>query len=173
MLSINNLYVSIPVDAQNYTNFTDWTMSYVRKFSLSSNVRFMPNGWFKSNSRLTDVNLFNVSIISNNAFNLCKNISIAYMPETVSISTFVFGDCNKLEYVILLQNSCKLGDYAFDKTPMSSTSYLGHYGSIYVPASFVSSYKISYGWSNFSSRITSITDLPQELKDKYGLNGVE
>lgn len=171
--AINNLYVSIPVDAQNYTNFTDWTMSEVRKFSLSSNVRFMPNGWFKSNSRLTDVNLFNVSIISNNAFNLCENISIAYMPETVSISTFVFGNCNKLEYVILLKSSCKLGDYAFDKTPMSSTSYLGHYGSIYVPASFVSSYKISYGWSNYSSRITSITDLPQELKDKYGLNGVE
>ena len=62
---------------------------------------------------------------------------------------------------------------ALSNTPFVNSSYTGQYGSVYVPASLVASYKRSTTWSYFSSRITSITDLPQELKDKYGLNGVE
>ena len=171
--AINNLYVAIPIDGGTDYLFSDWSMPGVRKFSLSSNVQAMPAHWFSRNTRLTDVNLYNVSSIANYAFYLCENISAAYMPETVIMNYSAFYGCSKLEYMILLKSSCSLGGFAIANTPMSESSYLGRFGSIYVPASYVQSYKSAIAWSLYSSRITSITDLPQELKDKYNLNGVE
>ena len=46
-----------------------------------------------------------------------------------------------------------LASDAFNNTPMKASSYIGKFGSIYVPAAYVDSYKSSTNWSIFSSRI--------------------
>ena len=47
---------------------------------------------------------------------------------------------------------------AFYNTPMSKSTYTGSFGSIYVPASLVNSYKTATNWSTYSARITSIPE---------------
>jgi len=49
---------------------------------------------------------------------------------------------------------------AFGSTPISNytTSTGGVYGSIYVPASLVDSYKTATNWATYSNRITAIVE---------------
>lgn len=105
----------------------------------------------------------------------CPKLTDLYMPNASStISYFLnVSKCTSLSAIILTKYISSFYSTYLYSTPMSVSSYLGYFGSIYVPASYVQSYKRASGWSYYSSRITSITDLPQELKDKYGLNGVE
>lgn len=49
-----------------------------------------------------------------------------------------------------------IGTNIFAYTPMSSSSYLGYFGSIYVPASLLASYKTATYWSQYSSRMVGI-----------------
>jgi hypothetical protein len=49
-----------------------------------------------------------------------------------------------------------LGVNVFDSTPMTKTSYLGYYGSIYVPSSLLASYKTATNWATYSSRMVGI-----------------
>jgi hypothetical protein len=61
---------------------------------------------------------------------------------------------------LTLTNSsvAKLDDInAFGGTPMSTSSYTGSFGSIYVPASLVDVYKSATNWTKYAARITSIT----------------
>ena len=105
----------------------------------------------------------------------CPKLTDLYMPNAISDYRYFLraSSCTSLSAIIFTKYISSIyTDYLY-RTPMQSSSYLGYFGSIYVPASYVQSYKRAQGWSYYSSRITSITDLPQELKDKYGLNGVE
>ena len=97
------------------------------------------------------------------------------MPNASSTYSYFLdvNRCTSLSAIIFTKYIYGIYSNYLYETPMSKSSYLGYFGSIYVPASYVQSYKRASGWSYYSSRITSITDLPQELKDKYGLNGVE
>ena len=52
----------------------------------------------------------------------------------------------------------------FTNTPMSNNTYLGRYGSIYVPSQMVSSYKAANNWSIYSDRITA---LPSSYDEEY------
>ena len=88
---------------------------------------------------------------------------------------YTYNNCSKLSTIIMNGSNIPFiyGTSIFSNTPITNSTYLGYYGSIYVPNSMVDKYKTNTHWKSYASRITSITDLPQELKDKYGLNGVE
>ena len=105
----------------------------------------------------------------------CPKLTDLYMPNASSTYSYFLdvNRCTSLSAIIFTKYIYGIYSNYLYETPMSKSSYLGYFGSIYVPASYVQSYKRASGWSYYSSRITSITDLPQELKDKYGLNGVE
>lgn len=105
----------------------------------------------------------------------CPKLTDLYMPNALSNNSYFLNvsKCTSLSAIIFTKYISSIYSTYLYSTPMSVSSYLGYFGSIYVPASYVQSYKRASGWSYYSSRITSITDLPQELKDKYGLNGVE
>jgi hypothetical protein len=47
---------------------------------------------------------------------------------------------------------------AFANTPISASSHLGTFGSIYVPASLVDAYKSATNWVTYAARITAIPD---------------
>lgn len=105
--------------------------------------------------------------------NNMSNLESIYAPNLLYCSTI--ANCYKLSTIIMNGSNVPLlnGASIFSNTPITNSTYLGYYGSIYVPNSMVDRYKTTSYWKSYASRITSITDLPQELKDKYGLNGVE
>jgi hypothetical protein len=54
---------------------------------------------------------------------------------------------------------CKLSSSAadvFNFSPIMDSSYVGYYGSIYVPASLITAYKTSTYWSTISNRLVGV-----------------
>ena len=109
---------------------------------------------------LKDVSFPECEYIGNYAFQGCSSISQAYFPVCSKISTATFRYCTKLESAVFLFSSlCILADtQVFAGTPMSASSYLGHFGSIYVPSSLVEEYKSAPNWSVYSDRITAYVE---------------
>ncbi len=109
--------------------------------------------------RLTSVSFPACTTIGVNAFNNCTSLTEASFPACRTIGRGAFAGCTRLvsltlgaSSVVSLNNSD-----AFRSTPIAGYSTTaGMYGSIYVPASLVESYKTAAKWSLFSSRITAI-----------------
>ena len=97
--------------------------------------------------------------ISSNAFANCNALATANFPECTSIGSYAFEFCFNLKSLYLTGSSiCTLSaSNAFTSTPIGgySTS-AGTYGSIYVPASLLTSYKTATNWTYFSSRFVGI-----------------
>ena len=107
---------------------------------------------------LTTANLQSVKTIGNGAFYNC-NIITASFPAATFIDTQAFYRCYNLKSLYLMGSSiCKLSkSYAFLSTPIGGYSAsAGTYGSIYVPASLLTSYKAATNWTYFSSRFVGI-----------------
>ena len=86
----------------------------------------------------------------------CSMLSEVSFPNLSYIGPSAFSGCTSLEKIVLLSTSvCSLGYYVFYNTPMSKSEYLGHFGSIYVPESLVSDYKVAKNWSSYAERITA------------------
>ena len=96
------------------------------------------------------------------AFANCYNLSWVNLPIVSSFRTGAFINCSRLATVILLSTSIVTMQHSsvFFNTPMKSSGYLGYFGSIYVPADLVDSYKTATNWTYFADRITSIDNLP-------------
>lgn len=130
--------------------------------------------YLSNNSTVLDVKLSNCRITDYCCYN-CSNLEDVYNNEVSFMYGYTYNNCSKLSTIIINGSNVPLlnGGSIFSNTPITNSTYLGYYGSIYVPNSMVDRYKTTSYWKSYASRITSITDLPQELKDKYGLNGVE
>ena len=115
--------------------------------------------------RLTSVNFPVCSYIGNNAFRSCSSLTSADFGNNLSISECsiypsAFTACSTLtnltlrySFVATLSNI-----NAFNSTPMSLSTLTGSFGSIYVPASLVDSYKAATNWATYADRITAIVD---------------
>lgn len=145
---------------------------------------------FQTCYKLKNIDLELVTRIGGSTFAYCSELSSIFMPicsmygstsapfrnclnlETVTLgaANFIganaFISCSKLESLYLLCCSViALSNInAFQSTPFSNEALLGHYGSIYVPSSWVSSYKTATNWATYSDRITS---LPSEFDSIY------
>lgn len=130
--------------------------------------------YLSNNSTVLDVKLSNCCITDYCCYN-CSNLEDVYNNEVSHMYGYTYNNCSKLSTIIMNGSNVPIlnGASIFSNTPITNSTYLGYYGSIYVPNSMVDRYKTTTYWKSYASRITSITDLPQELKDKYGLNGVE
>ncbi len=98
--------------------------------------------------------------LGTSAFAYCVNlqeISMCFATECNANS--VFYGCKKLSKVTLLSNTSVISIDAhwFYNTPIHNSSYLGRYGSIYVPSSLYSAFKRASGWSDYSARMVSYT----------------
>jgi len=95
------------------------------------------------------------------AFNYCNNLSTAIFQKCRYIGSSAFYNCTALKSLYLLGSSViapsDMHTDAFYNTPISKSTYLGEFGSIYVPASLVGEYKATRGWSVYSNRITAYT----------------
>ena len=111
--------------------------------------------------RLTSVNFPACTNVGGGAFAYCSSLTYVNLPACMYIHTTAFHSCKSLMKVILGNSSIVSLPYsnAFDSTPMVNSTYTGNFGSIYVPASLVASYKTAANWSYFADRITSIENL--------------
>ena len=99
-------------------------------------------------------------------FQNCTSLRMISLPKCSYISGYyVFSSCSNLSMFVIgtsYSSVCTLMDpYAtFANSPIRYSSYLGYFGSIYVPASLVDAYKTATNWATYSDRITSIDNLP-------------
>lgn len=107
------------------------------------------------------------SFFSNNTFTENYNLSYVFLNNTLSAGSVniyaVFSSCSRLLSLYLLGTASYYNgnNSAFlTGTPISNnTTYTdGVYGSIYVPASYYNMYISTRGWSEYTSRIVSLTD---------------
>ncbi len=116
---------------------------------------------FRSCVNLTTVSIPACTTISDYAFFGCSKLTTVSFPAATTISDYAFGRCYNLKSLYLTGSSlCTLSNSnAFSSTPIGgySTS-AGTYGSIYVPASLLTSYKTATNWTYFSSRFYAVED---------------
>ena len=128
----------------NYTN--DW-------------ITTINSGAFYGCSQLQTVSFPAATSISDAAFYGCRKLQTVSFPAVETIGSSAFIRCYNLKSLYLTGSSlCKLSaSRAFSSTPIGgySTS-AGTYGSIYVPASLLTSYKTATNWTYFSSRFVGI-----------------
>ena len=142
---------------------------------------YIDNGGFKECSSLTTINLPECSYIGQSAFESCRALTVVSLPKCIStqyrtfascyslttinlpkcsyIGTLAFFNCYNLVSLYLTNSSYVTLDasYAFSSTPIGGYSAsAGRYGSIYVPASMLESYKTMTNWTYFSSRFVGI-----------------
>lgn len=115
-------------------------------------------GWFDENVS-GSLSFPQVQFVGSTAFANCNNLSSISFPMLSSIYSGAFNSCYKLISLYLMGSSvCRLQNSScFVSTPIGgySTS-AGRYGSIYVPASLLSSYKTATHWSRLSSRFVGV-----------------
>lgn len=115
---------------------------------------------FNNCHTLSSVLFPNVEIIENGCFYSCSALTEIKLNKCTRIGSSAFRECRKLESVYLLKSEVAtlVNANAFQTTPISNSTYLGHFGSIFVPASLVDAYKSALNWSNYSGRITAYVE---------------
>lgn len=136
---------------------------------------------FRNCSSLETINFPVCEIISAYAFTYCSSLTSAYAPEceTIYASAFyacaslklisfpkctsmfavTFGSCSALESAYFLGSVVPtLNNNPFMSTPLSESSYLGYFGSIFIRQSLLQSFISSSYWNVYSSRFVGLTD---------------
>lgn len=103
---------------------------------------------------------FDATGIGSSAFAECsklKSITFGVLKGDENIGNYVFSGCIALSQFYLNSSTAlfSIKEGWFYHTPMSSSSYLGKYGSIYVPSSLYYSFRRASGWSEYSARMVS------------------
>ena len=128
------------------------TASFPKVTSIGSDA-------FYKCSNLTTVSFPVATSIGDYAFFNCYPLTTVSFPKATSIGNAAFHSCRNLISLYLAGSSiCKLSNSnAFMYTPIYGYSAsAGTYGSIYVPASLLTSYKTATNWTYFSSRFVGI-----------------
>ena len=115
------------------------------------------NSAFVNCSNLSYVSFPKCTFIASYAFSQCSTLATASFPKCTYIGNYAFYSCRALSQLYLNVSSVFSlgGSYAFASTPMSNSTYLGYYGSIYVPSSLYSNFRTATNWSRYSARIAS------------------
>jgi len=158
--SLKSIYLKAVPSVQQ-TNFSG--CSSLSEASLGGVIRLEGSVFFGCTSLQSAFFPFCV-YVGPHCFASCSSLSQVFLGNA-SISNSAFFNCTSLESLYML--TCQvptLFNNAFSNTPMQSDSYLGHFGSIYVPSSLVASFKAATNWASLSDRITA---LPSEYDSKF------
>ena len=106
---------------------------------------------------LTNISLPKCTFLGNTVFYSCTNLPIISLPKISSIGAQAFQYCKSLSSAYFMGSSIATAGYEiFYNTPIAFSSFLGYFGSIYVPASLLASYKTATNWTQYSSRMVGI-----------------
>lgn len=148
---------------RNLTKYINNYIKYIRPYAFAPTLNLttvvFPNAVhigsfaFQQCSSLTTVSFPNVTTIGNSAFYSCPSLTTVSFPNVTTIGSYAFYHCSKLTSIYLMNSIvCSLlNSSAFDGTGITSSK-----GSIFVPASLVTSYKAATNWVYFSNRIFAI-----------------
>ena len=136
--------------------FDDCTSLTTVSFPVCTSINY---GGFSYCTSLTTVSFPACTSIGTYAFHNCSSLTTVSFPACTSIGSSAFNYCRKLISLYLTgSNLCNLlNSNAFSTTPIGGYSAsAGTYGSIYVPASMLTSYQTATNWTYFSSRFVGI-----------------
>ena len=125
-----------------------------------ANAKYINAAAFMNCVNMSEVYLPKVFALGSSAFQYCSALSVISLPKVQGISANAFKSCTHLMSVYLLLNEQTVTfanfSNAFSDTPITNSTYTGSFGSIYVPASRVSTYQ-SY-FPSYSERFTSYVE---------------
>lgn len=166
-----NTMAFMTCDSLTTANFPECTTVYTSAFALCRSLTTanfpvcasLGVSAFTGCTSLTSVSFPVCVSVGGSAFAGCSRLATA----TLSASAFnqrAFSGCSRLMSLTNLYSSvATLSNVnVFSSTPMSISTYTDEngntlgYGSIYVPASLVASYKTATNWATYADRITSI-----------------
>lgn len=110
---------------------------------------------------LQDISLPICEDIGSSAFYGCSALSSLILPNVSNISNAAFRACTSLMSLYILASSvCSNGGNLFSQTHMldSRVALPYEWGSIYVRASLLESYKTAVNWSSVANRLVGLTD---------------
>lgn len=108
-------------------------------------------------SNLNSITFSNCAIIGQGAFSNCFNLKFISFPKCTIISSYAFYYCSRLESLYFLTSTVPtIETTALTATPIVNSSYLGYYGSIYVPSSLLTDYQTATNWSAYSDRMVGV-----------------
>ena len=123
-------------------------------------VSYVSSNGFNNCENLTDINIDECKTLSNNAFASCIKLSSINLPNLSSFTGNAFYNCINLTTVKLGSTTMvKFHSSVFKNTPITNSTYLGYYGSIYVPMSLIESYRTNPSASHVSERFAPLEDL--------------
>lgn len=110
-------------------------------------------------------------------FAFCTNLKSVLFSMKATFYSHAFRGCTSLESIYLFSTSIAENTYnnAFYQTPLDNSTYLGYYGSIYVRASLLDTYKATTNWVQYSDRFVGLTDaeIEQIITDYNNVSYVE
>lgn len=115
-------------------------------------------------SSLSFLNLPNNQMVGSRAFYYATGLQTLRLGNSArscySVYQTAFQYCTELESVYLLWNNVPKAQFSniFASTPIASSSYLGRFGSIFVPLSLLGTYRTATNWATYSSRFVGLTD---------------
>ena len=161
----NTAFRSCPLSTVSFpsaTNIGDSAFANCASLTTANfpNVTSIGISVFYSCTDLMSANIPNVLTIGSGVFANCSALTTASFPNVMSIGSHAFRNCTSLVSAYFLSSSVVTlaSTSVFQYTPMSTSSYTGSFGSIYVPASLVDSYKTAKNWSVYADRITSYVE---------------
>ena len=129
-----------------FVNQTPWVRAFTGCTAL---LRCSVSNWF-------------ATYVASSCFSGCTKLKAVKLQTCTHISTHAFYGCSALSVLYITNptapSTASVVANAFTNTPMSNSTYLGYFGSIYVSASLVDVYKALPGYSVFADRITAETD---------------
>jgi hypothetical protein len=143
------------VSFPNATTIGSYAFYYCSKLTTISfpNATTIGSNAFCYCSKLTTISFPNATTIGIYAFNNCSNLTSISFPKATTIGNNAFYRCSKLTTIYLTNSSvCKLSN----SNAFSSTGIGSDKGSIFVPASLLTSYKTATNWTYFSNRIFGV-----------------
>lgn len=154
--ALNSIYLPVCKTINNeafYTNYGDGAKFATLDLPACTTIG---NSAMYANPVLSNLSVPELKYIGYNAFGSCTSLAVVSLPKCSTIGSYAFSGCIRLESLYILSESVAvLGGSVFKSTPMVASSYLGHFGSIFVPASLVDSYKVATNWSSIADRITA------------------
>ena len=102
----------------------------------------------------------NLKQIATGAFKGCVTLACYSGKYANYINNEAFFDCSKLSVIAFTSYMAltkSIGTNAFANTPFENSTYLGYYGSIYVPESYLASYLADSYWASYAERFAPLT----------------
>lgn len=117
------------------------------------------SGCFSGCSKASYYSLPALKIVSTYAFGMNYTLSTITLSAATNIYANAFRACSKLESLYLPGSTqvALSSTTAFTSSPMSVSTLISKFGSIYVPSSMVDAYKAATNWATYKNRITAIT----------------